>query len=258
MGNKFNFRASLLSKTEFQSKFSAMYEDKKADHLSEKYSIYPTGRIVDRLYDEGWAVASVAVKGTCDESGALPKHEIRFRRADQSPVTPNVGDTILEPRLTNSYDGWSKLSIDTGLFRLACSNGLLVPITKSASYSIRHLGHVADEVIEGVYRVVSETPRIGSVIENMRTTKLTYDQQREFALKASTLRWEDNKVDPANLLDVRRDADIGDDVWTTMNVVQENLLQGGFRNKAGRKVRAVTSFEEAARINQELFQLALV
>ena len=63
-----------------------------------------------------------------------------------------------------------------------------------------------------------------------------------------------------DLLAPTRRADMGMDVWSVFNVVQEKLIGGNFEYKAGSKVRKsrqVKNFSQDQKINKELFSLAL-
>jgi hypothetical protein len=64
----------------------------------------------------------------------------------------------------------------------------------------------------------------------------------------------------AQLLICCRADDLGNDLWSVLNKVQENLLQGGLRRIAtsGRRTRTrrITSIREDVRINSRLWDLA--
>ena len=65
---------------------------------------------------------------------------------------------------------------------------------------------------------------------------------------------------PADVLAPRRGADRSPDLWTTANVVQENVIKGGLRGVSattgrGRKTRAVASVAEDVRLNRALWTL---
>jgi hypothetical protein len=78
---------------------------------------------------------------------------------------------------------------------------------------------------------------------------------------AISLRWDEGRepVTPAQVLTVRRSADQGNDAFTTLNVVQENILKGGLRGRDSsgnrRKTRAVSSIDENTRLNKALWRL---
>jgi hypothetical protein len=69
-------------------------------------------------------------------------------------------------------------------------------------------------------------------------------------------------VDAETLLKSRRTEDEGTDLWTTMNRVQENLVQGGLsdfhRERRGRlrSVRALRGIDSKVSLNKGLWGLA--
>ena len=89
------------------------------------------------------------------------------------------------------------------------------------------------------------------------------DEQLEFASQALAIRYEDisqSGMQPSTLLAHRRIEDAGDDLWSVLNRVQENLLRGGItrRSASGRltRTRRISSIREDVRINGRLWDLA--
>ena len=70
--------------------------------------------------------------------------------------------------------------------------------------------------------------------------------------------YDDETID--DILDPKRDADKGNDLWRVFNVVQEKITQGDFHaaltGAKVRKVRKIKSFEKDIKVNKELFKLA--
>ena len=55
----------------------------------------------------------------------------------------------------------------------------------------------------------------------------------------------------------RREQDRCTDLWTVFNVVQENLMRGGFSNSdTGRRARAVKNIDKTVTYNQGVWDLA--
>jgi hypothetical protein len=89
------------------------------------------------------------------------------------------------------------------------------------------------------------------------------DEQLRFAERALALRYPDPTLagmQPSQLLNCRRVEDTGDDLWTSLNRVQEALLRGGLsrRSANGRltRTRRITSIREDVRLNSQLWDLA--
>jgi Domain of unknown function (DUF932) len=92
----------------------------------------------------------------------------------------------------------------------------------------------------------------------MRAITLETGEREAFAAAALTLLYPDKApIHPAQLLSTRRSADTSSDLWTTFNVLQENLLQGGQRrNDSRRRTRKISSVSEDVRLNRSLWTLA--
>ena len=106
----------------------------------------------------------------------------------------------------------------------------------------------------------------------MRTRKLNTEEMNKLALDAMLLRAGINpdsiKADDydydeetiEDILEPKRDADKGNDLWTIFNVVQEKIVNGEFhaalKGAKVRKVRKIQSFEKNIEVNKELFKLA--
>lgn len=95
----------------------------------------------------------------------------------------------------------------------------------------------------------------------MASVRLLPHEKAAFAEAAHHLRWEEHApIQPQQLLDVRRREDQQSDLYTTLNIVQENLIRGGLHGRnANRKrttTRAVQGVTENVRLNSALSVLA--
>ena len=105
------------------------------------------------------------------ERKAFTKHMVRFRRED---VAVNSGGIYPELVLVNSHDGLSSYRLMAGLFRVVCSNGMIV----GRSYDevrVRHQGDILGNVIEGTYQVANTANQMLDVVDNMSAIHLTED-----------------------------------------------------------------------------------
>jgi hypothetical protein len=151
-----------------------------------------------------------------------------------------------------------------GLFRLVCSNGLTVSSGDLAEYAIRHAGFKTEDVLAASAKMVGQIPQLMAIVDNMRSKQLTEEQRRQFAAQALNLRWDDGKapIKATDLLVARRTEDRGTDLWSTLNVVQESLIQGGIagvsngRTRRRYTTRAVNSPAGDIRLNRGLWELA--
>ena len=233
--------------------------------VSEKYTFIPTTSVLDLLQKEGWfPVAAGQGKAKNPDGKEFMKHVVRFRRDDSSKALRQVGDSIPELVLTNSHNASSSYRLMMGLFRLVCTNGLTVSSGNISDYRIRHTGFRTEDVLAASAQMIAQIPALAATVERMRDMKLTEDQRMAFAAQALGLRWDAGKapIETAQLLMHRRQVDASTDLWTTLNVVQENIIRGGITGQARGKTRrryttrAVNSPATDIVLNRGLWQLA--
>src|SRR5439155_17657827 len=195
--------------------------------VSSRYAFVPTSQLVSRLREAGWApVSAVQQRVKLDERRGFQKHLICFQRRDVAPVK---GEYTPELCLINSHDRRSAYQLHAGLYRFTCANGLFLSDGAFEKVTIRHAGFTPDEVIEASFRILDQVPAITASVEAFRARRLTDCEARAIAAAALRLRYADVQtapVSPEKLLNARRFADAGDDLWNTFNRVQENLLRG--------------------------------
>lgn len=232
----------------------------------ERYAYIPTANVVQGLRNEGFVPMAVGQSRVRDDSKREhTKHLIRFRHQDQVNLVP--GQEVPEIVLVNSHDGTSSYQLMGGIYRVVCSNGLIVGNTAS-EVRVRHSGrNILEDVIEGSYRVIEDIKAVMPRVEEFKQLVLDPRQQEAFAEAALDLRWDRDEetgnslapVTATSLLGVRRWDDRKTDLFTTYNRVQENMIRGGVRGvgSTGRRMstRAVSSVTENVKVNKALWTL---
>jgi hypothetical protein len=200
------------------------------------------------------------------------KHMISFQNPDIM-IKGNDGDDAF-PRIimTNSHDGFNAFQFKVGIYRLVCSNGLVVADEELSDFKIRHKGYTFNELRNVVSEAVKTLPAKVQVLNKMKSKILTQEEKNKLALDAMIIRagiklntpeatkfnYDEETIE--DILEPTRDADKGDDLWKVFNIVQEKVTQGGFsaalKGAKVRKVRKIKSFEKDLKINQDLFKLA--
>jgi hypothetical protein len=254
------YRSDVLDNEQMRRIAPAIYAEAPAERTSERYAFVPTITVVDALRGEGWVPVFVA-QGVGRTAKAIDghRHVVRFKHASTSGLA-KVGDSIPELVLKNSHDASSCYQLMAGLFRVVCGNGLVVHSANFGAISVRHTSVTVDEVVKASFSVLEGLPRIADSVERMRSIQLDSLERQAFANCAARLRWKDEEVplEPTRLLHARRSEDSGRDLWSTYNVVQENLVKGGF--SAGligrrRRVRALGSVDANLNVNKGLWGL---
>jgi len=236
--------------------------------LSSKYNFIPTIEVVKEMEKEGWLPVKAMESRTRNElNEGYQKHMVRFRNFNEGVSDKlAVGDTFVELVLTNSHNGLSSFVFNCGLYRLACSNGMVVAESSFDSARIRHNSYDATQVIDICAETVQKAPMITAGVEKMKSIVLTPQEQLIFADTAKSLRFDKpNEIDTERILLPNRSTDKGNDLWKTFNVTQENLIKGNVRydrfDKEGRyqgrgRTREVKSIDGNVKLNQALWTLA--
>ena len=239
--------------------------------MSNRYAFVPTINIIEGMIKSGFMPFSATQSLTRIE-GKQPfaKHMLRFRHQDAAQ-TLAVGDIIPEVVLVNSHDGECTFRLMAGLYRLACSNGLMVAEGVIASIIVRHTGNILQDVVNGSHQLTENAGKGLNTVKAWQQLQLTDGEQHAFASAAHTLRFADAEgktttpITADQLLAPRRYADNGSDLWKTFNRVQENVIAGGLRgiqrDENGNRVRrvstrAVKGIDADVRLNRGLWMLA--
>ena len=238
--------------------------------MSAKYAHIPTLGVIEAMIAAGFQpFIAVQSRTRIVGKGEFTKHLLRFRHADVGPLV--VGDVIPVVVLINSHDGTSAYKLIAGLYRLVCSNGMMVSDAEIDSINVRHTGNVVQDVLDGSHRLISDAQKSLGTVQGWSQLQLTDGEQHAFAESAHTLRFgnADGKVTTPitadQLLTSRRREDVGNDLWRTFNRVQENVIAGGLsavqRDANGRRVRRVSTrringIDQDVRLNRALWQLA--
>lgn len=273
-----NFRTlQPLSDDQLRQFVPAVFAEQPEESVSARYGFIPTREIVQALRDEGFVPTfAQQCNVRLSDNENFTKHLLRFTLAsdlDKILNVPKVVDgnahhffkappEIAQITLVNAHDRSSSYQLDAALWRMLCGNGLMVGGHSFESIHVRHSKGVVREVIEGTFRIIEEMPRVFERVEQMKQVPMTPRAQLGFAEAAAVLRWgnEGCPVLPDKLLNARRPEDELEDLWTTYNVVQENIMRGGLRGKAttGRRMttREVKSVDEDVRLNRALWTMA--
>lgn len=231
------------------------------DSRSERYVYVPTIEIVEGLRREGWfpffAVQAVPRDGS---RHGHAKHMLRLRR-DDGIGKPEAAEVII----VNSHDGTSAYQMFAGVLRFVCTNSMIAG-ERFEEVRVPHKGGIQDQIIEGVYTVAKDFPRLIDATETMKDTRLSRDEQQVLAEASLVARYgeEESPVRPDQIIAPRRREDVGQNLWQTFNVIQENLIQGGLDGRRqtsdGRirrsKTRPINGIDQNVGLNRALWTLA--
>jgi len=233
--------------------------------VSDKYRFVSTAEVLEGLMDNGFVPVAAKQTGARNaERLTSNRHMLRFRHGDLSLRCNDMKDGIPEIVLFNSHNGQCSYRLFFGIFRMACENGLIVASSTFGEVKVRHIGSPVDNVITASYDMIHEAPKMVEQVTDWQSTILDTKQQKKLALLSMDARPTDVKYEVADLLEARR---VEDDVlsdnsrslWKTMNVIQENIIKGGFiykdANNVSRTVREVKAVHADEIINRNLWQI---
>lgn len=242
----------------------------KHESRSDRYTPIPTSDILDDLYDVGF-IPTVAMQSGSRVEGKqeFTKHLLRLRRKD------DLGDSksdVHEVVLVNSHDGTSAYNLYSGIFRCVCTNGLITGDIDT-TMKVYHKGDIVRDVIESTLKIVEESEEVMETVSQMKQVELTRPEQlllAEYTMKARfNLDNEEENAgtstqvvpyQPRDFLQVHRDEDFANDLYTTMNKIQENMVQGGVSrlDQQGKRhtTKKIRGIDNNVRINKLIWKFS--
>ena len=258
--NHANAFSQALTIETLRERTPAVFASGAHERTSSKYTFIPTERVLSGLMGAGFVPVDARQALTRRNSPQHARHVLRLRRRFE---TVALKDSIPEIVFLNSHDGTSAYQLRMGIYRVVCTNGLIVSRGAFPAYCVPHRGDVVDAVVSGALEVSERFELLAANVERMENRPMFLEEQVGFAERALALRYPDpslSGMQPSQLLTIRRPEDAGDDLWNVLNRVQENLLRGGLsrRSASGRltRTRRITSIREDVRINGQLWDLA--
>jgi hypothetical protein len=159
----------------------------------------------------------------------------------------------------NSHDGSRPLQAELGIFRLVCSNGLVIKTQDLGGFRERHTRLTNDAVKQLLGEKLELAESAVKKINQWSNIEMKAIDLRRFATDALLMRLNEERQPEEHeifgILESRRQQDSKNDLWHVYNRVQENMIKGGF-NIGERQARAITNPIADMVLNQGLWQLA--
>lgn len=261
------YACQFLTRHDLTNQLPSALAESHDGRRSNRYTFVPTTEIVDSMEANGWGVVRArGPKSRTELSRGFGLHQLEFQDrnavafvdprshglATSKPIFPRI-------HIINSHNGTSRFEVLAGLYAMVCSNGLMVSAGSIGEFSVRHNSSFN---AEEAHRIIGQfRERMASLSESIDVwgrINMDSEQQRAFATAAARIRWnkpDDIMPDADTLLQRRRTEDNGSNLWTVFNVVQENVIGGGFK-RSRRVARPISQLRESNRINAELWDLA--
>lgn len=250
-------RDRTLTHEELMQVVPSVFGEDKHTSRSDRYSYIPTITLLENLQREGFQPFFACQSRVRDpDRREHTKHLLRLRRAGQIN-----GLHVPEIIILNSHDGASSFQLLPGIFRSVCTNSLVCG-QSFGEIRVPHRGDIVGKVIEGAYEVLGILDRVEEKRDAMESLLLPPPAQHALAEAALTYRFgeEHQPVTATQILAPRRYEDRQNDLWTTFQKLQENLLKGGLpgRTAKGKRshTRAVNGIDGDIKLNRALWVMA--
>lgn len=262
----------ILSREDLQKHVPAAFAEHAHPDRSNRYSFVSTLVLLDTFEKLGWTPYSAKQHG----QNQYGRHIIRLTNPEFG-FMPLKGDQV-KPHilLDNSHDGYTPASMHLGLFRLVCTNGLVIAVPGMATeLKFRHINLDVAELMQLLSEAAEQYRTIGVHIGDMQHRVLSNDEKEAFAMKAISLREPTRFVNsdgtinataitqsmnPKALIEPVRPQDEASDLWTTFNLIQERSIKGLYerKGKTGRKSspREITNAARNLEFNKKLWTVA--
>jgi hypothetical protein len=250
-----------LTNEQLRIKAPSLFQDQPYHEVSQKYHFIETIDIIEQLRNESWFPVAVSQSGVRDENKeGFQQHYVRFQHFSDL-INPNAN--VVELLLFNSHDRSMSFKISTGVYRYICSNGLIIADSVFDSYKIKHLGDKENDVIDAVNKITQIKPKLLEKISKFESITLSKNEKEAFLQSALSLRFEEHlELDnPTELLTPLRIEDRKDDLYTVLNILQENFLSSkvsGYNKETKRRFtsKQITSISKDVEINKGLWDIA--
>lgn len=255
-----------LTQEEIKSKAPQIFTQAPIESVSKKYSFLPTFQIIEDMEKLGWFVSDAkSMKSSNPIQLTYGKHMVKFYNPDIA-ILDQDGEVEAYPEILiiNNHRGWGRFKFEIGVFRLVCSNGLVIKEKDMGTFDLRHFGYSFQELQGLVTSAVEALPTVVGRINAFTSKELTDADIQSFVKKAAAVRFGE-KVELTDdemryVVESTRKEDEGNTLWKVFNRVQEHLTNGGFmvKNQANkqRKVRKITNMLADVEMNQKLWEVA--
>ncbi len=249
-----------LNNNELRRKAPTLFTNEPHFDVSDKYHFIPTIDVIEEIRLHNWYPVNVNVANVRDiEKEGFQQHCVRFRHFED---LLNPKDNAVELLLFNSHDRTKAFSISAGIFRFVCANGLVISDSVFEAYKIKHFGERDNDVANAVANITSIKDKLMQKIEKLESITLNQNEKESFAKSSIPLRFEEHlEINHKDLLIPHRMQDYKDDLYTVLNVIQENLIRGNIQgiNKDTKRrftSKEITSISKDTQVNKGLWDIA--
>ena len=241
----------------------AIFATEPASYINRsRYHFTPTFEIIDMMKDMGYELT-----GAKQSKTKIPLrhnhgvHIVEFQHPDLYVKDASTNEVEARPTIVmvNSSDGSRPFDFQMGMFRLVCSNGLIVKSKDLGGFKERHTKYNFTDLKAMISSKVDSLPKTIEKINTWSGIEMDAKTRHAFAVEALALRLGNDRqaetYEIHSILSAKRKEDEPNNLWCTFNRVQENLIKGGFQINE-RQARPITNPWQDLQLNQSLWTLA--
>lgn len=241
--------------------------------VSKAYSHVPTSDIVEHLHLRGWLLESAGetyVRPSREQHRPWVAHTVNLRHPDFTFGSLRKDDVFPTIMLGNSHNATTAVWMRLGFKVCVCDNQNVISMSEIGVQRFRHTGgtvNLMGKIYEAIDLLSTHTDKVGKVIKSWRNTSVTQAQRRTYFQRALELRMnqlsETQKINLMLLDERRRPEEMGSDLYTMYQIVQEHTTRGhrtqvqlpDGKVKERTLVRGLTSTRAFVSFNEQLFDM---
>jgi len=207
---------------------TSFVQDQKHVSKSDRFQAIKPALIAEVLDSHGFDLVHLKTgKAKSPDRQDFQTTVARYRSRDGFAIDGLGFDIIFKvPHLYGSLQGV------LGLFRGTCANQLNVG-THFETIKVKHLGNPYQELDSLIPRLVAQRESLVDTVKMMQARDVSPSELIKLAQDVASIRLQgiDNvvKIEIADLLKVRRQDDAKNDLFSCLNVIQENIIRFGLR-----------------------------
>jgi len=234
----------------------ALFATTAHPRMSDRYAFTNTYDILVHMHNRGFRIESIM-----GGHKRYNKVMIRLRHKDHYELRGEAPELVL----LDSHDGSSRLKMCMGVIKFLCMNGM---IAGDLTYAKSFL-HLTDDLIAQVLLEIEDIDtharELMKRVDRMKNFSTNVGHRIAMADVAVHARFTGERSGTfvadmrSKLLTPRRIEDEENDMYTVMNVIQENALRGGISYISGNAVRRMSDIQAVDRnvlINTSLWNKA--
>ena len=184
-----------------------------------------TMNVVEELFDNGWSIDG-GYEEKNNKSGLVEKVMLKFRHNDLAQGSLNKMNEVLPTfNIVNNFKGYAP-SFNFGTYRMICSNGMWGTVGEVHHFNIKS----NEQIHSGISEVNEIAAKQTNELYKFKGVDLEEAEIVEFAQESMKLRFDStvrHAIDYRQILESRRNEDLGNSLWSVFNRIQENTSKRG-------------------------------